>query len=113
MHTPITPARIVDQPTPGFFKMRLVRRGPWVPAAITYSVFGLWQATIDGEIFAADADPVFADGVLRVWHSGRFIDEAEYAHMLAVKAWAGTTMPDHPAAQPRKAMDISKLRPLF
>lgn len=73
----------------------------------------MWQATINGENFAADADPLHAEGVVRIWHSGRPITPDEYNHMLAVKTWAGEHLPEHPAAQPRQPIDLRYAQPLF
>lgn len=105
------PPRAVDRPEPGHFRLRLVRGGPFVPARIAHDASG-WWAEIDGRRYAPHPDPAQAEGVFRVWHGGRHIDEAEYRHLNAVRGWATATMPDHPAANPREPIDDAKLRRL-
>lgn len=65
------PPRIVDQPSPGFFRIRVIRGGPWVGARI-FTRFGMLTAEINGN----PADP------FQVWHGGEFIDEARYNMMM-------------------------------
>jgi hypothetical protein len=91
--------------------MRLVAKGWPVPAAITLSEHGKWQAVIDGEPGPESADPITA-GVDRIWHSGVQIPEHEYQYLLAVKAHALAHEPDHPAANPRKPITTALLRPI-
>lgn len=113
MQTPdMLQSRVIDQPQPGFFLLRLVRKGPWVPAAICHDSDG-WHAVINGERGDSHADPAHAPGVFRIWHGGRVCTEAEYHHRLHVRAWAEQHMPQHPAAQPRAAIDLQSLPPLF
>lgn len=95
--------RAVDQPRAGFFMLRLVKHGPWVPACIKVD-FGVFSAEIDGKPFGdANTDPLKADGVMKIWHWGREVSEAEY--QAALKR---TVRPD-----PRKPVDLRKLPPLF
>ena len=64
-------ARRVDEPRPGYFRMRLVRGGPFVTARI-------WEAKgkLHAHINAAPAD------VDRVWLFGHEIELAEYQKLM-------------------------------
>lgn len=100
--------RQVDRPQPGFYRLRLVRNGPWRPARISYGpardpLTGerldrspLWSAEIAGKLVAPPSPDPYRAGVYRVWHWGRPISLAEYTQLMA------TT--------PR---DLSVLPPLF
>ena len=108
-------APIVDQPEPGFFKLRL-HTGGWheIPCRILYDG-GLWSAEIDGEVAGLPhADPIHADGVLRIWHKKKTeITEAEYAFLTTrLKAWAREFYPDHPLLHPDEKVNTNKLRPI-
>jgi len=103
--------RAIDKPEEGFFRLRLVRGGPYVPARIAHDETG-WWAEIDGQRYQPHPDPTHSEGVFRIWHGGRVIDEAEYRHMLAVRGWAERSMPQHPSATPREPIDAEKLRRL-
>lgn len=105
--------RDVARPEPGYFRLRLVRHGPWVPARIVRRPDGQWQAIVNGESYRADPDPGRAPWVFRIWHGGRVIDRAAYLEMLRVKGWAQAHQPDHPAANPRKPIDLTAAPPLF
>jgi hypothetical protein len=65
--------RRIDKPEPGFFRLRLVRNGPWVGARI-YTIFGMFAAEING-VKGWDVD--------RVWTSGKEITQDEYDDLLA------------------------------
>lgn len=114
--------RQIDQPRPGFFKLRLVRGGPWVGALIFLPCPMApaepdihpdeWcmpldrsrhlQATIGSR--AADID--------RVW-MGHEIDAAEYRYLTESAAWDRVYAPEAPAANPTKAIDLTQLPPIF
>lgn len=63
--------RRIDQPRPGFFKMRLVRGGPFVAARI-------WQ---EGDALKAHINAFPAD-LDRVWLFGREIAADEYKRLM-------------------------------
>lgn len=66
------PSRIIDQPRPGLFKMRLVKGGAFVAARI-------WEK--DGALHAhANGFPCPLD---RVWLFGKEIEPAEYKRLMA------------------------------
>ena len=98
-------------PQPGLFLMRLVRGGPQIAARITCTD-GQWQATVDGKPYPPHSDPVIAQHVYRVWHSGIVITQGDYDYRLAVKAWATDHQPGHPCLSPYQAVDISLLPPI-
>ena len=95
----------------GFFKRRLVKGGPWVPARIWLdqvvdSETGelcddeRFQCEINGEY----ADPEDAWG----WLCANPISEEEFRYMEALREHARHREPDHPAADPRKPLDHLK-----
>lgn len=102
-------ARPVGEPQPGYFLMRLVRRGPQVPAQIRLSG-GLWSAVVNGEEFGSASDPASAPRVFTIWHSGEEITEAEYERRLGISRQAS---PDDPISKPRKPIDLTSLPSLF
>jgi len=106
---------VVDQPEPGFFKLRLYAKG-WheVPCAI-YFENDQWWAEIDGKPAGTpNPDPVHADGVLRVWHSRKeVISPEEYEFLTTrLKAWAREYYPDHPMLDPMRPVVAGALRPI-
>lgn len=76
------PPRRVDQPEPGYFRTRQVRKGPFVAARICYDA-PLWSAEIDGKPCGLPAtDPAKADGVFAIWTFGERITPVEYEKLL-------------------------------
>ena len=75
-------ARIIGDIQPGLFKIRVVRNGPWVGAAIQHDTACGWYALIDG---IRQGEPCHAAAnapeVERIWLFGRFVDEAEYRRL--------------------------------
>jgi hypothetical protein len=106
---------VVDQPEPGFFKLRLAS-GCWyeVPCRILFED-GKWSAEIDGEpAGAANADPVRAPGVTAIWHTRKTpISAAEYEFLTGrLKEWAREFYPDHPLLHPKTKLNKATLRPI-
>jgi hypothetical protein len=78
----IAPPRRIDLPEPGFFKLRLVSKGPWVAARISCQL-GLWGASINGQPCGArHPDPAHAAGIERIWTGGISIEAAAYDALL-------------------------------
>lgn len=102
---PPTDNRSLETPSPGTFRVRLVRFGPWVAAKIV-NENGLWWVELDGREYGGDADPWRAEHMERVWFHGHRIAEDEYRAALAVSMWARTNAPDHPAATPDRPIDM-------
>lgn len=110
------PVRNMDVPEEGYWLIRVVSGGPWVPARIWYErnpEHSEPEPWANGEnrilgIFAAingkQADP------MRVWHTkGRPIDENEYHFLLRDAAWIAANAPRDPKAQPDKKVDLSQV----
>ncbi len=101
---PVT--RAIASPEPGYFKMRLVKGGPWVAALIyrpcplemdpeTFQHIDRWphlSAEINGTAASVD----------RVWTSGRDVSIAEYHRLKAT-----------PANRPHEAIDVNSLATIF
>lgn len=104
------------KPRPGYFKMRLVKGGPFVAARIIrlcHCTIGSqgdrpheWFLTCDrypplsAEINGEEAD------VARVWAYGREISPKEYKHPTALREWAEQHAPQEPEANPRDATNL-------
>lgn len=102
--------RVVDEPQEGYFRMKLVKRGPYVPARIQKDENGRWLATIDGkDQFPPHEDPILASGVLRIWHSATEIQFHEYDYLIQLGEYARAHAPDSPAANPNKPIDLLTL----
>ena len=108
----VTELRSLEAPDPGYFRIRLVRAGPFVPAKITHAG-GLWCCTINGEERTRADNPWAVADMDRVWFYGQRIAESEYDYMLAMKLFAERHQPEHPSANPRKAIDLRLLPPLY
>ncbi len=107
----------IDKPEPGYFRMRLVKGGPWVGAIIfrpcpiemhpeTFQAVDRWphlQAEVDGK----------PAGVDRVWTSGRRVPMAEYLFLRDDRAWAREYAPQSPEANPRQPVNLGALLPIF
>jgi hypothetical protein len=69
--------REVNNPRPGLFKIRLVRGGPWVGAAIVHD--GFWLAVVNGtQVSAPCVDPTTCHEIMKIWSFGRDITKDEY-----------------------------------
>lgn len=117
-------ARVISEPRPGLWAVRLTKGGVEVAARIFWTACpdcgavvepGSWPpniaerspmlaAEINGEAVMLDA----------VWlRRGRAISEAEYRWLLADRAWAKEHRPDDPAADPMRAVDRLTVKPPF
>lgn len=107
--------RRVDQPEPGYFRIRLVKGGPWVAATIERDQHGVWSAIIDNQRSsgAAHTDPALATDVFRIWHYGERITPAEHAYLVERAAYCRLHMPDAPEANPTQPITIGRLPPAF
>lgn len=103
----MTAPRVLSDPQPGFFAVRMVKGGPRVAARIVRSVATdpMTGETLDrSPVTWAEiaGKPVEVD---RVWMFGEVIDEAEYRRLTAVAEWARYFSPDDPAAAPDQRID--------
>lgn len=101
-------------PIDGFYIMRLVKRGPWVPVRIWFgSSFDpatgewcdrsyLWRCCIDGE----------QRNIWEAWPacSGEPITAAEYRYRRQRSLHMRQHEPDQPEARPRRPVDYGTVR---
>ena len=118
--------RAIDSPEPGYFRMRLVRHGPFVACRIwrccSCTVNGGdeneqhdWRATCDRfPPLTATVNGEDQPGMVRrVWTYGRAVDAATYRLMVDRANWDKQYAPAAPAANPDKPLDINTIPPLF
>lgn len=101
-----------DGPQCGWYRRRLIRGGPWVPARIW-----LVQSIEDGmlvsdefqrcQVNAAERDPEEE----WLWLARQPITHDEFVYLAKVAGWAEAYDPNDPAAQPRKKIDLMKVSP--
>jgi len=107
---------IANDPPPGHYQIRLVKRGPFVPVRIWIEdgdrdEFGNLESD---QIIKAAADGVEVD-VWSVWPycAGETITASEYRFMRSRTEWDKRHAPDAPAANPRRPIDIDLTKPVF
>jgi hypothetical protein len=118
------------EPQAGHYAMRLARRGIAVAVKIWFGqpiIDGeeqdrspRWCAAIDGRTDRIERDDsgyccrVPLD-VFAAWPecAKKPISAREYAFLLRRKQWALDHAPQHPAANPREAIDVRAVRPFF
>ena len=96
--------------TEGFYRVKLVRRGPMVPAELRWENDRI-VAYIDGKKSVGELDGWQQDAVDRIAIWGEPIDEAEHRYMVAFAAHARVHMPDHPVANPMKPINLRLVSP--
>ena len=104
-----------QEPQCGWFKLRLVKGGPFVPARIW-----MFQPIEDGELvgdetFQCEVNGKFADAEDQ-WHwlCQNPITKAEFDYLTASLAWAADHAPDEPMANVRQPIDWQKVpTPVF
>lgn len=105
--------RLIWPPSPGFFKMTMVRKGWQVPCRIVHGD-GRWHAVIDGRTYDSHPDPSHAPRLADVWHNGTIIDESEYDYLAAVREHARATGDEHhPSLNPTTSIHPNRLRPII
>ncbi len=108
-----------EDPVPGYYRIKLVKGGPFVGAEIKYEppldpVTGevldrswLWRAIIDGV-----AEPIRGYQPTRkvwwIWERGEMIDEAMYRFLLEDRAWARKWAKSSAEANPTKTVDLGQ-----
>lgn len=98
---------------PGHFKVRLVKKGPWVAALLQIEA-GVSVCTIDGKrMDPAESYRWVADIGDEAYALGPRITEPEYLQMLALVEWAKTNQPDHPVLNPRRPISLNTMPSLF
>lgn len=119
--------RLLAQPTEGFYAVKLVRRGPIVPAKLSH-INGRWLATVNGEdqgyaytdeeiktqiMICLLKGSAFSHPFVRIHAFGERIEETEYLRMLETVAWARGHSPDHPCLHPEEPIVLSTLPSLW
>ena len=116
-----TPRRI-DQIAPGYYRYRLVRGGPLMPAQVTIEGTMAYVVVGDGSLRASVdtaryADMVidavmngeaFEEPILRCLWFGEPITQREHAYQLSVLAWARANHPDHPLCHPERPVRMGE-----
>ena len=99
---------------PGFYLVRLGKGRPLVPARIYWCGHEPGNPTnklevpfLDGEILGEQYDPAL------IWTGGMPTTEAEYKYRVALAEHCAKHEPDAPAANPRRAVNLAKMEPLF
>jgi hypothetical protein len=107
---------IHSEPQLGWFKRRLVKGGPWVPARI------FLHQEIDeetGELVAPEELRCEVNGKERdpveewTWLAANPIGEAEYLFLVADAAWLRDHKPTAPEANPSVPISSRDIPPLF
>lgn len=99
-----------DEVQCGWFKRKLVKGGPFVPARIW-----MFQPVEDGQLvgdetFQCEVNGSFADAEDQwQWLCRSPITEAEFDYLTAALAWAADNAPDEPMANPREAVDWGRV----
>lgn len=110
---------IGDAPIAGLYKIRRVRRGPWVGVRIWHDDnrfepgnpenrldrSSIWRAERDGEEVE----------LARVWPHASFnpIDKSEYLFLLRDASHARQNRPGSPEANPTKTVDVGAMPAIF
>jgi len=115
----------ISAPKPSFWRMRRVKNGPMVGAAIFYRPSQdqdeggdldrpfLWETWIDREMVRDPSpDPVHA-GVYRVWGIAKDrITKEEFDFWNASNEWHEQFAPNSPEASTKQSVDLTKIAPI-
>jgi hypothetical protein len=100
----------IDQPQQGYYCTRLVRGGLSVGVRFFFDDVGHLRVEVDGRTARADGQPL---DPFEIWPFCRPISEREFLFLARRREWAREHAPDHPAANPTRPVDLSKLPPRF
>jgi len=106
----------IDEPQVGYYQVKLVKNGPYVPVIVWDNVTEKDEAgdyqedqgltcRINGELVNVYEQWVY--------FANNEITKAEYDFMCADAEHAREWRPDDPKSQPRKAIDLSTQKPIF
>ena len=109
--------REIARPRPGFFRVRLIKGGPWVAARI----FQPCPIEMEPEYWnVLDRSPSLEaeinglpGRVMRIWLSGEEISAAEFHYLLDDAGWCERYAPAEPRANPERAVDVRETQPVF
>lgn len=107
-----TTPRQLDEPLPGFYRVRLAKGAHALGAeirrierAIDDEQWIEWIVVIDGEPeMKASRAPWSNPMMERVYYYGTPIEEVEYRYLIELRAWALQYNADHPILHPRRAI---------
>lgn len=107
----------IDIPQPGFYKLRLVKGGPFVPARIwtererhgPRDDLGKYGAR---EVIRCQVGDELVD-VMQAWPGLRPITKAEFDYLVATRVWAQEFAPHMPEANERKKIDLNLIPPIY
>lgn len=111
------------KPEPAFLAVRKVKKGVEIGARIAYEPSRdpdtgefldrsyYWTLYEDERIVEQCPQP--GDRLLGAWEGGRRIEENEYNHLVAVRAWDREYDPASPGANPRKPVNLRELPPIL
>ncbi len=107
-HEDQTP-RPVDMPVPGYFRVRLVKGAPWVPARIMEQD-GWWLVLIDGEATGPAGREAWKVAQMERVAFSNAITGAQYASLLEQRR----ALPaDHPLKDATKPIDMRAAGSLY
>ena len=101
-----------QDPQCGWFKRRLVKHGPFVPARIwMFQPIDEESGELVGdEVMFCEVNDKWADPELQwEWLCQEPITEAEFNYLTAAQAWAAEHAPDEPMANLRQPIDWMKV----
>ena len=107
----------INEPQEGFYRRRLVRGGPWVPARIWWEYGEVDQES--GHKMDDDVLHCLVNGRRRdpyrewLWLAKEPITEAEFNFMVDDAAHAKAHRPNDPKATPGKPIDVGKMDTIF
>ena len=115
----------LDTIEPGFYRVRMVKEGPWVPVEVRVNlitgmltviesgrsaVFEIARQDFEDAIVECVTDgDAFQHPLIRIAWFGENIDADEHARMVGVIEWAREHRPDHPVLHPTKPIKLSEL----
>lgn len=97
-------------PRPGFYKMRLVAGGPFVPVHI-YSFLRAKRRQVG--FLATVGDQTRDAQAIWSYAMKNRISEQEYKYLLDLGRWSAAHDPESPEANPRAAIDLHQMPTLF
>lgn len=104
---------ITDQPEPGWYKRKLVKGGPFVPARIWLrQEVDEAGELLDDEILLCEVNGTPRDPYDEWnWLCANPISEEDYDHMRDLKQWAAYHSPNDPSVNARKPVDWATIAP--
>lgn len=102
-----------NDPQPGYWKIRLVKGGPYVPACIrrvqTTHEPGRPDNIMERSPFIAAFILGAPADLAEVWsRRGHEITKQQHDHLVAVARWARRNQPDEPIAEPSHRIDWNR-----